>query len=345
MGKGKKRSKKAPVPLAPPPAMKSRRLARVTTTLFHRHTSERDLALQRGDAEGVAEAEKAIESIGGREAYQKASQLSTSHHSTSRWVLGVLGSKGWLQGINVSAPAAADDDNDNTSDGRDKQSTSRKKRKKIPKRNVRLLEVGAINRELLDAAARTRRIKKSSDGITGDTDASGEIEEESVYRLEVRAIDLRSSQPGIEEADFLQLPLVDADLHQRYDVVVCSMVLNCVTTPEDRGRMLTLLLHQLRPGGLCFLTLPRLCLSQSRYTTPELFRSMLLDGVGFQIVQQKESPKVSFFVLQRPINDDRQRRRRRLDSDWTKKSVRNRAKKFRNDFAYILNEDEINGIF
>ena len=189
MGKsGKKRSKKskAPVPLAPPAAMKSRRVARVTTTLFHQYTRERDAALKRGDAAAVAAAEQKIEEIGGREAYQKASQLNTSHHSTSKWVIGVLGGQGWLQGIADAESAAS--------------LSSRKN--KVPKRNVRLLEVGAINRELLDASTRTRKRKINE---------TNETAEERVYRLDVRAIDLRCSQPGIEEADFLQLPLVDAD--------------------------------------------------------------------------------------------------------------------------------------
>ena len=90
--KNKKKAKrsKAPIPLAPPQVMKSRRLARITTTLFHKHTRERDLALKKGDREAAERAEDAIEAIGGREAYQKASQLNTSHHSTSKWAMGVL---------------------------------------------------------------------------------------------------------------------------------------------------------------------------------------------------------------------------------------------------------------
>ena len=321
MGKsGKKRSKKskAPVPLAPPAAMKSRRVARVTTTLFHQYTRERDAALKRGDAAAVAAAEQKIEEIGGREAYQKASQLNTSHHSTSKWVIGVLGGQGWLQGIADAESAAS--------------LSSRKN--KVPKRNVRLLEVGAINRELLDASTKTRKRK---------IDKTDETAEERVYRLDVRAIDLRCSQPGIEEADFLQLPLVDADPNQRYDAIVCSMVINCVPNAPDRGRMLALLYHQLRPGGLCFLTLPRLCLTQSRYVTTDLFRSMLTDGVGFELVKERESPKVAFFVLKRPDEAVGTAKRRRLDSQFTKKTVVNKAKKFRNEFGVVLDEEEVNG--
>ncbi len=326
MGKsGKKRSKKskAPVPLAPPSAMKSRRVARVTTTLFHQYTRERDAAQKRGDAAAVAAAEGKIEEIGGREAYQKASQLNTSHHSTSKWVIGVLGGQGWLQGIADADEAIMIES---------AASLLSRKKHKVPKRNVRLLEVGAINRELLDASTKTRKRK---------IDKTNETAEERVYRLDVRAIDLRSSQPGIEEADFLQMPLVDADPNQRYDAIVCSMVINCVPNAPDRGRMLALLYHQLRPGGLCFLTLPRLCLNQSRYVTTDLFRSMLTDGVGFELVKERESPKVAFFVLKRP---DEAVKWRRLDSQFTKKPVViNKAKKFRNEFGVVLDEEEVNG--
>ena len=123
------------------------------------------------------------------------------------------------------------------------------------------------------------------------------------YRLDVRAIDLHSSHEGIEEADFLTFPLCHTDPSQRYDAVVCSMVINCVPTPEKRGNMLAGLYHQLRPGGLCFLTLPKLCLTQSPYMTPDRFQSLLsAGGVGFEVEETKESPKVSFFILRRPLS-------------------------------------------
>ena len=327
MGKsGKKRNKKnkAPVPLAPPPAMKSRRVARVKTTLFHKFTRERDLAQKQGNAAAVAAAEQKIEDMGGREAYQKASQLNTSHHSTSRWALGVLGEKGWLQGI---ADETQPDEKD-----------AEGKKRKVPRRNVRLLEVGAINRELLDAGARTRKRK------IGEGEASSTVEER-VYRLDVCAIDLRSSQPGIEEADFLTMPLVDADPCQRHDAIVCSMVINCVPSAKDRGRMLALLYHQLRPGGLCFLTLPRLCLNQSKYVTIDLFKEILTGGVGFEIIRYRESPKVAFFVLKRPDEDigTDKPKWRQLNAQFTKNPIMNKAKKFRNEFGVVLDEDEING--
>ncbi|KAL7445805.1 hypothetical protein ACHAXM_011376, partial [Skeletonema potamos] len=46
-----------------------------------------------------------ISEIGGREEYQRASQLNTSLFSTSKWVLGVLGRWGWLDGLSSDNPS------------------------------------------------------------------------------------------------------------------------------------------------------------------------------------------------------------------------------------------------
>lgn len=303
--------KRKPIPLAPPPAMRSRKKARVVTTLFHKFTRERDLAEVEGDETKVKEIEEKIQEIGGREAYQRASQLSTSFHSTSKWVLGYLARNGWLYGI----------DGLNT---------------KKDRRLTNLLEVGAINTELLDAAKQTKRVEQQ--------DANGETTfmDAPKYRLSVKAIDLKSSHTGIEEADFNQFPLRHTDPTKRYDVIVCSMVINCVTTPEQRGLMLARLYHQLVPGGLCFFTLPRLCLAQSPYTSPKHFQQLLNDGVGFEIVETKNSPKVAFFILKRPLQRD-EKAKEKLNHKWTKSTLLKRGKKFRNTFAVVLAEDQVTG--
>lgn len=268
--------------------MRSRKKARVVTTLFHKYTHDLELALRQGDSVKAKECEEKIAEIGGRQEYQRASQLSTLYHSTSKWVLGVLANKGWLYGI-ATCP------------------------EKDTRRKTRLLEVGAINTELLNA--------------TSDL-------------LYVRAIDLHSMHKGIEEVDFLTLPPCHKDPSQRYDVVVCSMVINCVPTPEQRGTMLTRLFHQLCPGGLCFLTLPKLCLTQSPYMTQERFQNLLLSGVGFDLEATKESPKVSFFILRRPLEASI---KESLNSQWTVLRRINNGKKFRNKFAVVLNQDDVSG--
>ena len=291
-----KRTCKGPLPLAPPSAIRSRKKARIVTRLFHKYTRELDTAKVANETEKIAEIESKLKDLGGREAYQQASQLSTSFFSTSKWVLGHLARSGWLYGIHDE---------------------TRKTR-----RPIRLLEVGAINTELLDAATQTKSLE---DGT-----------QVPKYRLSTRAIDLRASQDGIEEADFLTFPLGS------YDVVVCSMVINCVPRPDQRGLMLARLFHQLLPGGICYLMLPRLCLNNSPNMSTERFIRLLTDtGVGFELEERKETPKVAFFVVRRPTRDNASGDN--FDMQWTTSKVINRGKKFRTIFDVTLKKEEITG--
>jgi 25S rRNA (adenine2142-N1)-methyltransferase len=187
------------------------------------------------------------------------------------------------------------------------------------------LEVGAINTELLDAAA--------------ETTAGGEAK----YHLDVRAIDLSAMEERIEEADFLLLPFSSSDVLERYDSIVCSMVINCVPTPADRGKMMCRLFQHLRPGGLLFLTLPKYCLTKSAFVTMEIFEQMLgrRGGVGFDVQETKQSPKVAFFIFRRPELDEGQAKP--LNKQWTQHVVRNKGKKFPNQFSVTLDAAELYG--
>lgn len=296
--------KKRPIALAPKPgAMKSRKKARQVTTLFHKLTKERDIALSQNEEAKVQQVDQQLKDMGGREEYQRASQLSTSFHSTSKWILGSLARNGWLYGVSLNS----------------------EKKEKKSRRTTRLLEVGAINTELLDAAAETVK----------DT-ATNKVKRK--YNLHVRAIDIHAMEERIEEHDFLTLPYSSSVVAERYDVVVCSMVLNCVTTPQDRGKMCAKLFHHLRPGGKLFLTIPRSCLFRSAFLTPALFLQMLGEnGVGFVIDETKESPRVSFFICHRPEEE----RTEPLKKVWKKQMIRRKGKKFPNQFSVVLNEKDI----
>jgi len=342
--KKKKKTKKKSIPLAPPPEMNSRKRARIVTTLFHKHTRNRDIALQENDYERAQECEDEIEKIGGREEYQRASVCSTKHHSTSKWVLKVLARMRWLNGISKT-------DNDN--EGQNETTNE--------VRHLEVLEVGAINTDLLNAASRKRTIvkKKRKASIMMNTNKTTQTllqaEMESVrvpyYKLNVKAIDIRSMHEDIEEVDFLQLPYRNTNVDLRYDTIVCSMVINCVTTPDDRGKMLFLLYHHLRPGGLCFLTLPRLCLYQSAYITMNLFQEILTKGIGFAMEETKESPKVAFFILKRPEkistacdgddDDAITKRVQEFPKKWNTVKTVNRGKKYRNTFSIVLNKNNM----
>lgn len=374
----KKRNRR-PQPLAPPPqssTLRSRKRARQATTLFHKYTQERDAAVARAKAGGchtdddstqdgnsakkkqrlssihialldeVKKWDDKISDMGGREEYQRASQMNTSLFSTSKWVLGIFGRWGWLDGLAPGKDTKTDSPDD-------AHAGKKRKKEKVPRRNVRLLEVGAINTQLLDAAARTRPIKThttNNEDKSGDTDGQANTpvhQKERVYHLDVKAIDIRSTDPRIEQANFFDLPLPQKDQlnPHHYDAIVNSMVINCVTTPAQRGTMLSLCYKQLRPGGILFLTLPRLCLIQSKFMSRSYFEEVLTKGVGFEIVQEvaRESPKVAFFVLRRPSKEEEggEDSGRKWNAKYTGTKVLHHGKKFRNTFAVTLNKEEV----
>ena len=327
-----KKSNKRPQPLVSRPIkMTSRKRARKVTTMFHKLTKERDQAIADGNKEEVSKYEKEIDEMGGREEYQRASQLSTSFHSTSKWVIGHLKTTGWLYGIKE------EEEEEKEADVKKKTINTTNKRKKKKRdqkrRNTRVLEVGAINTELLDAAEELK-------GATAGNDTSTQQkQQEKKFRLDVRAIDINSMDPRIEEHDFLDLPYPNSDINQRYDAIVCSMVINCVTNPKNRGKMLFRLYNHLRPGGLCFLTLPLFCLTKSAFLTYDIFTQMLAskkEGVGFDVIHKKNSPRLAFFILRRPIQEPKERK---LNPKWKKRIIRNKGKKFPNQFCVILASD------
>jgi 25S rRNA (adenine2142-N1)-methyltransferase len=299
--KKKKKKTVQPLTLLPHQLLPSRKRARHITTHFH--------ALTRQCAVGQADA-SALES--NRQAYQRASQVSTSYFSTSKWVLSYLHRNGWLYGIRCGSSSSAP-----------------------TRRTTRLLEVGAINTQLLDAAEPISTKEGSSleqAHITHSTKKNN---------VQVRAIDLHSMDARIEQADFLTLHL-EPTVEERYDVVVCSMVINCVPTPEQRGRMLTKLYMAVRPGGLLFLTLPKTCLQHSPFLDRALFQELLVQVIGWDVQETKETPKIAFYVLQRPVTapDNGQEQAHKLDPKWSTLRRVFHGKKYRNDFSVIITQHD-----
>lgn len=77
-----------------------------------------------------------------------------------------------------------------------------------------------------------------------------------------------------------------------------AQVLNCVPDPTSRGKMLQLYYEHLHLGGLLFLMIPLLCLRHSKFMTYDRFVK-ILQAVGFRVKETKDSPKVSFFCLEK----------------------------------------------
>ena len=210
---------------------------------IHREIEKTTTSVETAGARGASEArakkaelERQLQSIGGRQAYQEASVLTTSRHRTCKWVFAVITKLGL--------------------------------RPKKHQPALRVLEVGAVNTQLM-----------------------------SVPWLEVRAIDIKAQHPRIEQVDFF-----DITPKGNFDVVVASMVLNCVSSPLERGSMLALTRKHLTPGGHLFLMIPRRCIENSPYCSSEVLSDALW-VVGLKVVDMKLSPKVAFFCARRHEGD------------------------------------------
>ncbi len=113
--------------------------------------------------------------------------------------------------------------------------------------------------------------------------------------LDVDALDLNSRHPTIQQIDFFDYPCEPG----KYDVVVCSMVINCIPTPQQRGQLLVDCGRHLRNGGYFFLMLPLLCLNGTPYVAgpPQFKRGV--EAVGFRCVDEKLTKKVALFTFEK----------------------------------------------
>ena len=118
--------------------------------------------------------------------------------------------------------------------------------------------------------------------------------------MKVKSIDLNSQHPLIEEIDFFDIPTSAA-----YDVVVSSMVINCVPSPKKRAEMLARLNAHLKGDGILFLVLPTRCITSKYIGGLDLFnkvlRSVGLVDVKSDKLETKTSPKLSYFILKRSL--------------------------------------------
>jgi len=242
-------------PIGRKPPIKSLRKAREVTSIYH--------AIQKNLAHAQTREEKEhlqtrLEEMGGVQAYQEASIVSTQRFNTSRWVVSTLQKLGKIKdGSKVSSSSSFSSSISSSTTTTTNSATSRR---------LKTLEVGAISIQL-----------------------------QACSFLDVKAIDLNSQHPRIEQMDFFDLLP-----NQAYDVVVCSMVINCVPTHEKRGEMLARLRAHLCSNtdtGILFLSLPRRCIDSKNVGGVEAFAS-LLGALGFVPLQDTRlTPKVAFFVL------------------------------------------------
>ncbi|GEQ70849.1 hypothetical protein JCM33374_g4529 [Metschnikowia sp. JCM 33374] len=122
----------------------------------------------------------------------------------------------------------------------------------------------------------------------------------------VTRIDLNSQGPSILQQDFMQRPSPASDA-DRFDVISCSLVLNFVPTPAQRGAMLKRMTDFLREPepvqtgsehknkSALFLVLPLPCLSNSRYFNRDMLREIMA-SLGFREIQSHEAKKVIYLL-------------------------------------------------
>jgi 25S rRNA (adenine2142-N1)-methyltransferase len=113
--------------------------------------------------------------------------------------------------------------------------------------------------------------------------------------IQFRSIDLNSQHPKIEKRDFFSLKVREDE----FDVILNSMVLNCVAEPEDRGEMLLRMAKMLRKEtGVLFITIPRRCVENNPFCSTDIFNETLR-ACGLSIVLTKMSPKIAFWVCEK----------------------------------------------
>lgn len=123
-------------------------------------------------------------------------------------------------------------------------------------------------------------------------------------------IDLHSQSPEIIEQDFMQRPLPTLD-DERFSLISCSLVLNFVPTPSQRGEMLRRTTQFLLPPTkdrklLLFLVLPLPCVSNSRYCT-QVHLDEIMKSLGYNQVNYHEATKVAYWLYEwtGPVTDTR----------------------------------------
>lgn len=111
--------------------------------------------------------------------------------------------------------------------------------------------------------------------------------------LNVRAIDLNSQHRKIEEKDMMTL---ENDSFGIYDVVLSSMVINCVSCPFKRFEMLARLSLHIKPSGVLFIILPKRCINSPLLGSKAF--SDILNAMGLKdAVERRYTPKLTFFTL------------------------------------------------
>ncbi|SPO21668.1 uncharacterized protein UTRI_01151_B [Ustilago trichophora] len=132
----------------------------------------------------------------------------------------------------------------------------------------------------------------------------------SKYRwVDATYIDLHPQGDNVQKYSFFDYPLPTKP-EEQFNMVALSLVINFVGDVRKRGEMLRHV-HKYLPEnddvpGFCFLVLPLSCLTNSRYMNQSHLRA-ILSSLGFNVLKQSDSAKLSRWLLQRkPLAERKQ---------------------------------------
>ena len=151
--------------------------------------------------------------------------------------------------------------------------------------------------------------------------------------LQIDRIDLHAQMPGIQEIDFMKLPLPVTET-ERYHIVSLSLVLNFVPEATARGEMLRRIPKFLRRvtdtaekfASCLFFVLPLPCLENARYMDETRLDS-ILQSLGFINMHVKKTAKLYYSLW-------RYNEATNVHQTFAKKALRAGGK--RNNFAIVL---------
>ncbi|QLQ80284.1 hypothetical protein HG537_0D02850 [Torulaspora globosa] len=143
----------------------------------------------------------------------------------------------------------------------------------------------------------------------------------------VTRIDLNESNNsrGILRQDFMDRPIPTND-NSRFHLISCSLVLNFVPTPIQRGQMLKRFNQFLKGPKLLFLVLPLPCINNSRYMD-QTYLVQMMAHLGYDLLKHHESKKLYYSLFTQ--------RRQPVSSTFTTKKILHDGPKM-NNFCIAL---------
>lgn len=157
--------------------------------------------------------------------------------------------------------------------------------------------------------------------------------------FDVTRIDLNSQKPGIQQQDFMELPIPTPQERQNvgFDIVSLSLVVNYVGDAVGRGNMLRRVQQFLRTRKLVtgaeetlpglFLVLPASCVTNSRYLNEEVLEE-IMQALGYVKARRKMSLKLVYYLWRYDGHGEKVRRVFKKDEV--------RQGRTRNNFAIVL---------